>query len=331
MEINLMKKSLLALAVLGAFAGAAQAADSNVTIYGALDIGLTKSTGSTLAENNGDNNKLGFKGSEDLGNGLSAIFQAEIRFDSDTGKTEGGGTRPLFQGRSTVGFQGGFGKIRLGRDLTAKQNSAGDFDPWGATRNRGAMNPEVMDGGYISDPLNPTNGSQNRFSNGLIYNSPVMGGFQANLSLATKESLDAGTPTDTPYSLSATYNNGPIGAFVAAERNALNGKIWQLGGSYAGLGPAKLMATYGRTDLTSTGGTKVKAWTIGAVVTAGPGNVLAGFGQQKPDVGNKKKKFALGYEYNLSKRTFLYTDYTNVKVDGSDAVNTYDVGVHHSF
>ena len=68
-----MKKSLVALALFGAFAATAQA-QSSVQIYGTIDAGLGKATGSSTAVTKRDNNKLGFKGTEDLGNGLKAIF-----------------------------------------------------------------------------------------------------------------------------------------------------------------------------------------------------------------------------------------------------------------
>ncbi len=77
---------------------------------------------------------------------------------------------------------------------------------------------------------------------------------------------------------------------------------------------------------------KTKAWTLGARVVAGPGDVLVGYGQKNPDgASNTTKKFAIGYEYKLSKRTYLYTDAINYKNPNVDAVNTFDVGVHHSF
>jgi len=339
-----MKKSLLALAILGAFAGAASA-QSNVTIYGEIDLGLTKSNnGTTTAMNNGDNSRLGFKGTEDLGGGLSANFRAEIRFDADTGTTEGNGTRPLFQGRTWVGLSGGFGAIRLGRDLTPKQLAAGDFDPWGADRNRGAFDPIVMDAGYVSDPLNPQNGAENRWSNALFYSTPNMGGFKADLAVATKENSE-GTggfaPVSHPYSVAATYANGPIGALAAYERNALQSAIWQVGGSYD-FGVAKLMGTYAKTTKDSgvivpagipagVAGLDAKAWTLGAKVPVGIGRVLAAYGEEKPDAAGSTdiKKFAIGYEHPLSKRTFLYTDYINLKT--TTRVNTFDVGINHVF
>ena len=114
-----MKKSLLALTLLGAFAGVAQA-QTAVQIYGTVDAGIVKRSDQTLAIGKRANNTLGFKGTEDLGNGLKALFQLEIRYEPDTGTPESV-VRPLFQGQSRVGLQGAFGMVRLGRGLTAFQ------------------------------------------------------------------------------------------------------------------------------------------------------------------------------------------------------------------
>ncbi|WP_025916104.1 porin [Herminiimonas sp. CN] len=333
-----MKKTLIALAVLGSVASVAQA-QSNVTIYGVLDASIVKTTGIATSMQSGDNNRIGFKGTEDLGGGLSATFQIEQRFDIDTGTNEAG-TRPLFQGRSTVGLAGGFGSIKLGRELTAKQATAAAFDPWGATRNRGAFNPDLGDAYYNSSVL--ANGvspeaAGNRWSNGVFYNSPVMSGFQANVSVATKEAQAGVTPPNVPYSLTGTYNNGPIAAALSYERNNVDTKFWSLAGSY-NVGIANLMATYAQQKFTDD--EKIKAWTIGARVNAGPGDVLVGYGQARADnVSEKAKKFAIGYEYKLSKRTYVYADAINYKnkfnlatstVD-TRSVNTFDIGLHHSF
>src|SRR5213595_1593937 len=101
-----MKKSLLAMALLGAFSGVAQA-QTPVQIYGNVDVGAVKRTNQTLAIGKRANNTLGFKGVEDLGNGLKALFQLEIRYEPDSGTVEqgaGGAQRPLFQGQSRVGL-----------------------------------------------------------------------------------------------------------------------------------------------------------------------------------------------------------------------------------
>lgn len=342
-----MKKTLIALAVLGSIAGVAQA-QSSVTVYGALDVAVSKATGTPTKMGAGNNNKLGFKGVEDLGGGLAATFQAEIRFDPDTGTVEAG-NRPLFQGETRVGLKGDFGQVRLGRGLSAMQESSWAFDPWGNSRARGTFNPRIISTGYGSSPLDgrsPADNTSNRFANALFYNSPMMSGFQANVTVATKEDgRNTAIHAETvPVSFSGTYTNGPLGALLAYERNALEDKYWQVGASYK-VGPAKLMASYAQTKFGDTGNSfdafnttervapdsKTKGWLVGAIITAGPGNILVGYGEKRPEDFEKIKQASVGYEYNLSKRTFLYTDAMNVRRSGTKTINTFDVGIHHNF
>jgi len=333
-----MKKSLLALAVLGAFAGAAHA-QTSVTIYGAMDVGLTKSTGSTTAVNAGDNNKLGFRGTEDLGGGLSALFQAEIRFDPNTGKSEGNGNRPLFQGSSVVGLSGGFGTLRLGRALSPMQATMPAYDAWGATRNRATFVPGIALATYNSNPLEPL-GTMNRFSNGIFYTTPNMNGLQAQFAFQTKQAQDAGTPASAAFSTAATYANGPLAASLTYERNAIRDKFWGLGASYK-MGTFTLMGTYANADnstiavpaaVAGVRARDAKAWTVSGKAAVGSGNFLVGYGTLNPNGGNNDtNQLSAGYEHNLSKRTFLYTDIKRSKTDGRKAVNTFDVGVHHNF
>lgn len=327
-----MKKSLLALAVLGAFAGVAQA-QTNVIIYGQMDVQIDKSSNATTGMRGGDNNKLGFKGTEDLGGGLKALFHAEIRFDPDTGTAEAGGARPLFQGQSRVGLAGDFGMIRLGRGLTAVQESAGAYEPWGETRNRGALTSFIV-ANYNSEPLSAPGTAGNRWSNGLFYNSPVVGGgFQFNGTLATKETLTTGTPSAMPYSVDVTYNNGPVSAMLGYERNAVETKFWNIGASYMVMPALKLMGHYSQQDqgATKRANAKTKGWLLGANYSTGTGMLLAGYGQIKPDAVNSTKQFSIGYEHNLSKRTFVYVDAINNKSPNAGSVNTFDIGVHHNF
>jgi predicted porin len=322
-----MKKSLLALAVLGAVAGVAQA-QTAVTIYGAVDIGVIKVKNQTTALGRGDNNKIGFKGVEDLGGGLSALFQLELRFEPDTGTTESAPNRPLFQGQTRVGLKGDFGTIRLGRGLSAVQDAITAFEPWSYDANRANLTAYSL-AGYNGDPLTPGS-SQNRFSNAIFYNSPVVSGFQFNGTLSSKETLPSGgTPITNPYSLSATYNNGPFAAIIGFERNAIETKFWNLGGTYT-INGLKLIASYAqqKIDLTDL---KTKGGLLGLNYTIGSGVILAGYGRNKPDNSAKTDQFSIGYEYNLSKRTFLYVDGYNKRAPGVANVNAFDVGVHHNF
>jgi predicted porin len=193
-----MKKSLVAVALLGAFAGVAQA-QTAVQIYGNIDVGVIKRTDQTLNIGKRASNTLGFKGTEELGNGLKALFQLEMRYEPDTGTTENN-NRPLFQGQSRVGLQGDFGMVRLGRGLTPFQEIIGSFEPWHGLPNQAGFYTDISVAGFNSAPLDGINGNStgannNRISNAIFYNSPVSNGFQVNASWATKEANGGGAIT----------------------------------------------------------------------------------------------------------------------------------------
>ena len=358
-----MKKSLVALALFGAFAATAQA-QSSVQIYGTVDAGLGKATGETTKVTKRDNNKLGFKGTEDLGNGLKAIFQLEIRYETDTGTLESN-TRPLFQGQSRVGLQGNFGTVRLGRGLTAFQEASTAFEPWSGMPTPAGFQTDITVAGYTSDPLSADGNSRNRFSNALFYNSPVINGFQFNATVAAKEANNNAAvdprapgnrftfasgnyavvanvaPASNPYSMSATYTNEQFAAMAAYERNGLQAKLWSVAASFNPVKELKLMASYQHQD---DGNFKIintdtKAWLIGANYDVGPGKIRAGYGQKTPDGVVKTKQASLGYDYNLSKRTYLYADISNKKAAVANSinytvaksVNYIGLGVHHNF
>ena len=350
-----MKKSLLALALLGAIAGVAQA-QTAVQIYGNLDAGLVKRSGATTAIGKRANNTLGFKGTEDLGNGLKAIFQLEIRYEPDTGTVESN-SRPLFQGQSRVGLQGDFGMVRIGRGLTAFQESSIAFEPFHGIPSPAGFQTDLTVAGYTSDPLSQAGNSTNRFSNAAFYNSPDFAGFQLNTTVGTKEAnngvaiVGRGTSlapqyvanaegTVNPYSVSGTYKNGPGALMVAYERNAIESHVVSVAGSVMVLPELKLMASASRQDRSHTQlfNYRAKSWVVGANYTMGPGKVLAGYGQKNPDGAAKTKQFSLGYEYSLSKRTYVYVDASRKSANVAPAapttstrINHYDVGVNHSF
>src|SRR3990167_10976743 len=129
-----MKKSLIVLAALGAFASVASA-QSSVTMYGRVDLSVNKGVGQTAKGlSNGSGSRLGLRGVEDLGGGMSAFFNVEMRFDADTGGSQNfcvtptgataapagacGVANRFWGARSLVGLQGGFGKVSLGREYT---------------------------------------------------------------------------------------------------------------------------------------------------------------------------------------------------------------------
>jgi predicted porin len=354
-----MKKSLMAVALLGGFASVAQA-QTAVQIYGNIDAGLLKQTDKTLQIGKRASNTLGFKGTEDLGNGLTALFQIEMRYEPDTGTVENN-ARPLFQGQSRVGLSGDFGMVRFGRGLTPYQETIGSFEPWHGLPTSLGFYTDISTSAFNSAPLD-TGGSganNNRISNAVFYNSPVVSGFQVNASWATKEAISGGNAvvgigpgaasyasgaeaSANPFSVAATYNNGPAAAMLGYERNAVESKVWSAAGSFSVNPELKLMGTYTHKndDHTNTLRPITRSWLVGATYAVGPGKVLAGYGQKHIEDAAKTKQLSLGYEYSLSKRTYLYVDASRKKdivnvttgnLAATPTVNAYDVGVNHSF
>jgi predicted porin len=343
---NHVKKSTIAALVLSCFAASAQA-QSSVTVYGTIDTGISKKTDTTLNIGKRDSNKLGFKGVEDIGDGLKALFQVEMRFEPDTGTVESN-SRPLFQGQSRVGLHGGFGMVRIGRGVTAYQDTKDAFDPWNGNAGTAGFKGDVMVAGYSSEQLDPAGSSNDRFSNALFYNSLEMSGFQFNASVATKETNGGAALTGrgaaaapqyganaeasaNPFSLSGTYKNGALAAMLAYERNGAETKAGMVAGSVMATPELKLVASYARQnqDHTKVTNSETKGWVVGANYTMGAGKILAGYGQKAPDGAVKTKQVSLGYEYSLSKRTFVFAEASSKKA--ATNVSYYGVGVHHNF
>jgi predicted porin len=142
-----------------------------------------------------------------------------------------------------------------------------------------------------------------------------------------------------PYSISATYKSGALGLMLGHERNAVESTVSSLAAYVMVMPTTKLMASYQMQDQEHTRilNQETKAWVVGANHTMGAGKLLAGYGQKDMDGMPKVKQFSLGYEYSLSKRTYIYADVSNKK--GAPAVapstktsiNSYSLGVNHSF
>ena len=348
-----MKKSLIALAVLAA-SGAAMA-QSSVTLFGIVDANFAYGSGSiynkTSLKNSGYNSsRLGFRGVEDLGGGLSASFWLEGALSNDDG-TPGGLT---FQRRSTVSLNGGFGEVRLGRDYTPQFWNLAVFDPFGTngvgttqTLNGVSMNPATNGVAYsLQRPVV-------RQSNSIGYFLPgKLGGFYGQVQFGLGEQAsNLGPDKKNGNELAARlgYANGPINVALAFSdtKGTANSSIktWNLGGQYD-LGVAKIMSHYAA-DNPSGADNDGKGFLIGALVPVGAGEVRLAYSTYKIDtVGAdpRSSKLALGYVHNLSKRTALYATYAHVSNknaansalnDASTAAgrnsNGYDLGIRHSF
>ena len=350
-----MKKTLIALAVLGAAAGVAHA-QSNVTIYGIVDTGFIKESGKDWKMGENVNNRIGFRGVEDLGSGQAATFELERRFNLNDGTLKG----VDWDGAANVGLKGSnWGAVRLGRVNELPTESIRKFDPF------------YQYG--IAGMVDSTQRSA-RISNTVRYDSLNWSGFHfgASYSLGknTKNVSDAfvtdGADNDG-YAISLGYDNGPLSLAGNWSRLADSNKssVWNLGAAYK-FGPAKVSLVYQQTkdkgwyfgeegSSYDTGvGTSLastqKNWLLGLEWTLGPGRLNASVQYNKIKdwagfTGDKDKdmfKYAVGYTYNLSKRTSIYgniayTDFDDESMGNfygytnRDSVTGVQVGITHKF
>jgi len=349
-----MKKSLLALAVLGAFAGAAQA-QSSVTIYGIVDTGITYTskaqttntptqtginTGSKFAVNSGviQGSRIGFKGVEDLGGGLNAVFQLETGFNNDNGALNGQdpGATNLFRRKSVVGLAGGFGSVLLGRqtdwaDTISAYTAVNDFG--GVTQNSGSN-------------LNRLQGV--RTNNSVSYTTNNLGGFTGNLMYGFGETAGK-TSAGQSFGLGGKYDNGPLGLGInyyqskqgptpsdtsllanaaalstvtgAANAGATAAKVLNLVASYQ-FGPARVYGNWSRVkqDLNTATATGLTAPTRNTAATLG--------------LSKKSDQFELGTAYSLtpSLKLLAAVEYTTATFDGLNGkgkLTQYNLGTDY--
>ncbi|WP_233803526.1 porin [Paraburkholderia sp. HP33-1] len=223
-----MKKSLLALAALGAFAGVAHA-QSSVTLYGIVDVGInmnTNSGGSHLYNMSSgvlQGSRFGLRGTEDLGGGLKALFVLENGFDLTNGKLGQGGL--MFGRQAYVGLQSDFGTVTLGRQYDSVVDYVGPFevgDQWGGYI---AAHPGDIDNFNNAYRTNNTIKYTSNNYNGLTFGGTYSFG---------------GTAGDFTHnqiwSLGAGYANGPLQlgvGYLNARTPAASGGIFNNGGTIA--------------------------------------------------------------------------------------------------
>lgn len=380
----MFKKTLAAVAVLGAFAGSAFAA--NVTMYGVVDTGLgftSKDKGygeeiNTFDMRSGQNSgaRLGLKGEEDLGNGVKVGFVLENGFDTDDGELGNGGR--LF-GREALLYVGGdFGELGMGRqgELASGNGRYGIFggkvSPFSTGWSDIAGHKYVMGAGF------------DRMDNTITYKTPTFAGFnllaQYSFDKNVQKDDDAATgvqhgregsaEADRQYALGATFAAGDLylaGIVTQTNKQSVNYNgtslgeqddplTVSLGGNY-NFGVAKL---YVATQYFKDSGLAVKmiqndqagkfdgfGLSVGADVPAfgGTAKVLVGYMDAEDQNLNpndvQRYTFSVGYEYPLSKRTFVYggagyymDSYDKGSKDGYDdkaSVAAVNAGLVHKF
>ncbi len=308
-----MKKSLIALAVAGVVAApAAFAATGNVDVYGKVRVSLSSIDGDWEL---GDQvSRIGFKGSEDLGGGLKALWQIESGVGG-SGMTGGVGTAAIAGRNTFVGLSGGFGTVVMGRHDTPYK-MAGSADLFGDTladnQNEGALG--IIGGNGA--------GFDKRVDRALAYISPDFSGF--HVAAAIVPGAAAENDLTDAYSIAGVYKNGPLNASLAYEdhNNIADDSAWKLNVGYA-MGDLKFGATYEDVDLP---GEDSQNWLLSAAYGMGPMTFAIQYGDN--DVKDLQQ-LTLGMMYAMSKRTSFAVAYANI--DAADDIDAFTVQLNHDF
>lgn len=335
-----MKTSIIVLIAVSAVANAASA-QSAVLVYGQVDAAIVGEQGgpagsiTKVTSGAAYGSRLGFKGTEDLGNGRSVIYVLEGGINIDTGTSGQGGV--LFGRQAFVGLVSEFGSIRLGRQYTPIDTVVATTDPF--SNGTAGRNQNVFSQGY-----------QARFNNGIVYCTPQWTGWSADLAYGFGET--AGNSASNRYTgASVGYARGPVYARLAhQESNDATATASVRNTVLAGMfdfGPARLHMGYSINRRAS--GSLItfdsKDLMIGLQVPYGAGKFIVSHSRKNDTLAANQdaSQSAVGYVYNLSKRSMLYAAYARIRKKNGAAYTVgnateagsgsaaYNLGMRHVF
>lgn len=317
-----MKRKLIVFAGMGFALGIAHA-QTNVTIYGTVDTGFIKESGSDVRMDENNANVIGFRGTEELGSGLRATFQLERQFqlpdgtNKDTYSLDDSISRALgnrrqtidWTGAANVGLEGNWGAFRLGRVNEMSVEYYTDIDPF-------------LQGSTGSALAKYSLLRSEQLSNTIRYDSPLFSGVRFGLTY-TLGADDHDRPVSRDifndgFGVSLRYENGPLFLTGNFSRQADSDRsyVWNLGGAWD-FDPVRLSLGYQKSHLKDLSVLNLddidspltqKTWLLGLQYKVGAGTVNASYNRATVDgtVHGNANKYALGYTYDLSKRTSLY-------------------------
>jgi predicted porin len=336
-----MKSSSIAIGALALISGAA-CAQTSVTFYGIVDLGLKyekglNPAGSVLSVNSGQQSgsRFGFRGTEDLGGGLYADFTLENGFNADDGTLGNGGR--LFGRQMWGGLRGNFGSVYMGRQYSATYNALSIIDPFGINQAGDAQRVYGYGLGKI-DPIS-------RSDNTITYTTPNYNGFSAMAGYKFGETAGNFNTNSSKFlqlsyvggklNVQAAYQNTDgvtlgaattqLGGIVAPARlgsstvtvkNAFLGAIYDFGFAKAHLG-------VGDTRVGAAGDAKIRNYLVAMSTKASAGTAYASWnrGDIKDISSGASDQYAIGYSYPLSKRTNLYSSASYTRNENNVRLN----------
>jgi predicted porin len=331
-----MQKKHLAAALLASFPLLAFA-QTNVQVYGVLDAAVSSEDNgidrhTVINSGNQSSSRFGLRGTEDLGNGLKALFNLEGGVAIDTGA----GDSALFGRRSVVGLEGDFGTLTVGREYSPIASIAGASDITGQ--------------GFYGSNLSAFNYLTRRLSNSVNYRSSSLSGFQLLAAYSAGEKA-TGQPNNDLKGVGLEYVQGKLylGAAYHTTKRLASGddKEYAFGAGYQ-FGNVTLKGNWMVADPEGANN-KFSQYNLGASMAFGPGELFANLQQNKIENGARGNAWSLDYSYALSKRTNLYTGYASMRNNdmASFALNSssiklapgamgadpsvFNVGIRHKF
>ncbi|MES2316796.1 MAG: porin [Pseudomonadota bacterium] len=283
-------------------------AQSSVTLYGIVDgsvahedTGAPNGSRNLVNSGNQSTSRFGFRGTEDIGNGLKAMFNLEGGIALDTGA----GDAALFGRRAVVGLEGKFGLVTIGREYTPISDVASATD--------------INGQGFYGTNLNSFNAGRltRRISNSVNYRSAAMGGFKLGLGYGLGEVATGPSQNLMGVSGSYTLGNLYLGAgYHSIERQASgNDKDIIVGAAYK-IGAVDLKGNYMAADPTGANN-KYEQLNMGASYGFGASKVYANYQRNELESGARGNGVSVAYAYTLSKRINVYAAYATMSNNAS--------------
>lgn len=343
-----MQKKLIVAALAG-LAAAPVFAQSNVTVYGRVDYGFmskeTESSAGTAkqkvaaAASNQTTSRLGFSGSEDLGNGLKANFVVEYKLNAGSEASSSDNSSPLNNRHMNVGVSGGFGTITAGRQWSSIERIW-----WLGT----AADTNNIQGQLYTASSGGFKGHATRIDNAIEYTSPNLSGLTLTVQhgRGLSDSATGDKTGNKATSANAIYKAGALavgGGYnkstaEAAGAGRTETTAYALGGNFD-MGVAKLFGMYSNVEAENESGTKTSdrdGYELGVIVPFGKTSFTASFydgEDKKTATATDYKGYQAGLQYSLSKRTRAYALYgvDKEKAASRTEITQYAVGLRHDF
>jgi predicted porin len=295
-----MNKKLLTIAMAAAMV-APLVATADTTVYGKVNTALVNTDNGTddywKVQNGYAGSRLGFKGTEDLGNGMKAFFQYEFSTDAQTNGGVTGGRL------ANVGLTGGFGTVVLGQVWSPYYNTVDVTD---------IMDLSGVGNSYYIGAL--------RIGNVAAYVTPNFSGLTATIGTII-DGMPGEDGVDV-YNISVDYANGPLTAGVSYLSNEhTNMDQWGFGAKYK-MDNFAVMAQYEDAN-----DADADSWALGGEAYFGNNTVKAVYGSADL-AGADYDVWSIGVKHNFSKRTFVYAGYETA--DDAD-VDVFGLGLQHNF